>query len=229
MLLTLQPMNEDEKYIEQTDSNDELYQKFVYKTDTGQEPYRIDKFLMNRIEGATRNKIQQAIHNKMVLVNGNEIKPNFKVKANQEIVVYTDTAPEENEILPENIPLNIFYEDDQIIIVNKAPGMVVHPGSGNYDGTLLNGIAWHLQQQNTSINIETLPRFGLVHRIDKNTSGLLVLAKTEGAMRHLAKQFFDHTVDRKYIALVWGDVEADEGTIIAHVGRNLRFRKLFEA
>lgn len=225
--ITLQPMNEEEKYIE-PESNEELYQKFVYKTDSGQEPYRIDKFLMNRIEGATRNKIQQAIHNKMVLVNGSEVKPNFKVKANQEIVVYTDTAPDENEILPENIPLNIFYEDEHIIIVNKAAGMVVHPGSGNYDGTLLNGIAWHLQQ-NTAVDIEALPRFGLVHRIDKNTSGLLVLAKTELAMRHLAKQFFDHTVDRKYIALVWGDVEQDEGTIIAHVGRNLRFRKLFEA
>lgn len=222
-------MNEIEPYTEQNDVNDELYQKFVYKTDAGQEPYRIDKFLMNRIEGATRNKIQQAIHNKMVLVNGNEVKPNFKVKANQEIIVYTDTAPDENEIIPQNIPLNIFYEDAHIIIVNKKPGLVVHPGSGNYDGTLLNGIAWHLQKQNIGINLDTLPRFGLVHRIDKNTSGLLVLAKTELAMRNLAKQFFDHTVDRKYIALVWGDVEQDEGTIVAHVGRNQRFRKLFEA
>jgi pseudouridine synthase, RluA family len=220
-------MNEEEKYTD-LDSNEALYQKFVFKTDAGQEPYRIDKFLMNRIEGATRNKIQQAIHNKMVLVNGQEVKPNFKVKPNQEIVVYTDTAPEENEVIPQNIPLDIFHEDDHVIIVNKEAGMVVHPGSGNYDGTLLNGIAWHLQQ-NAGVDIEKLPRFGLVHRIDKNTSGLLVLAKTELAMRHLAKQFFDHTVDRKYIALVWGDVEQDEGTIIAHVGRNLRYRKLFEA
>lgn len=222
-------MNEKEININPADSNDELYQKYVYNTDAGQEPYRIDKFLMNRIEGATRNKIQQAIHNKMVLVNGNEIKPNFKVKAHQEIVVYTDSAPDENEIIPEDIPLNIFYEDDDIIIVNKAAGMVVHPGSGNHDGTLLNGIAWHLQEQNKTVTADTLPRFGLVHRIDKNTSGLLVLAKNELAMRHLAKQFYDHTVDRKYIALVWGDVEQDEGTIIAHVGRNLRYRKLFEA
>ncbi len=222
-------MSQEDILTEQQDANDELYQKFVFKTDAGQEPYRIDKFLMNRIEGATRNKIQQAIHNKMVLVNGNEVKPNFKIKANQEIVVYTDTAPDENDIVPESLPLNIFYEDDHIIIVNKAAGMVVHPGSGNYSGTLLNGIAGYLQQQNAAINAATLPRFGMVHRIDKNTSGLLVLAKTELAMRHLAKQFFDHTVDRKYIALVWGDVEQDEGTIIAHVGRNLRFRKLFEA
>ncbi len=222
-------MNEAEKYAEQQDLNDELYQKFIFKTDAGQEPYRIDKFLMNRIEGATRNKIQQAIHNNMVLVNGNEVKPNFKVKANQEIIVYTDTAPDENEIVPEPLPLNIFFEDDHIIIVNKAAGMVVHPGSGNYNGTLLNGIAWHLQQQNAAISADTLPRFGMVHRIDKNTSGLLVLAKTELAMRHLAKQFFDHSVDRKYIALVWGDVPQEEGAIIAHVGRHLRFRKLFEA
>ncbi|HOZ84630.1 MAG TPA: RluA family pseudouridine synthase [Niabella sp.] len=222
-------MSETEILSEVQDTNDELYQKFVFKTDAGQEPYRIDKFLMNRIEGATRNKIQQAIHNKMVLVNGNEVKPNFKIKANQEIVVYTDTVPDANEILPENIPLTFFYEDEDIIIINKKPGMVVHPGSGNHNGTLLNGIAWHLQQQNAHINAEQLPRFGLVHRIDKNTSGLLVLAKTELAMRHLAKQFFDHTVDRKYIALVWGDVEQDEGTIVAHVGRNQRYRKLFEA
>ena len=193
-------MNEEEKYIE-PESNEELYQKFVYKTDSGQEPYRIDKFLMNRIEGATRNKIQQAIHNKMVLVNGSEVKPNFKVKANQEIVVYTDTAPDENEILPENIPLNIFYEDEHIIIVNKAAGMVVHPGSGNYDGTLLNGIAWHLQQ-NTAVDIEALPRFGLVHRIDKNTSGLFGTGKTEGYAIS-CQTIFDHTEDRKYIALVW--------------------------
>ncbi|WP_346237192.1 RluA family pseudouridine synthase [Niabella insulamsoli] len=220
-------MSESEVFPE--NANDDLYQKFVFKTDAGQEPYRIDKFLMNRIESATRNKIQQAIRNKMVLVDGNEIKPNFKIKANQEIVVYTDTAPDENDIVPEQLPLQIFYEDDHIIIVNKAAGMVVHPGSGNYSGTLLNGIAWYLQQQNAAINLDTLPRFGLVHRIDKNTSGLLVLAKTELAMRHLAKQFFDHTVDRKYMALVWGDVKGDEGTIVAHVGRNLRFRKLFEA
>lgn len=220
---------EPEDFTEGAGSNDALYQKFVYRTDKGQEPFRIDKYLMNRIEGATRNKIQQAIHNKMVLVDGKEIKPNYKLKGAQEIVVYTDTAPEENEIIPQDIPLNIEYEDAAIIIINKTPGMVVHPGSGNYDGTLINGVAYHLQQEDTAITAATLPRFGLVHRIDKNTSGLLVLAKTEHAMRFLARQFFDHTVSRKYIALVWGDMEADEGTIIAHVGRHQRFRKLFEA
>ncbi len=214
---------------EQQEHNEELYEKFVYKTDKGQEPYRIDKYLMNRIEGATRNKIQQAIHNNMVLVDGKPVKPNFKVKGIQEIVVYTDTTPDESDIVPENIPLNIVFEDEDIMIINKPAGLVVHPGSGNYSGTLLNGVAYYLQQQNAAISEENLPRFGLVHRIDKNTSGLLVLAKTQLAMRHLAKQFFDHTVDRKYVALAWGDVEQDEGTVVAHVGRNLRFRKLFEA
>lgn len=224
-------MNTDEinDFQELQDNNDELYEKFVYKTDKGQEPYRIDKYLMNRIEGATRNKIQQAIHNKMVLVDGKEVKPNFKVKGVQEIIVYTDTTPDESDIVPENIPLNIVYEDNTIIIINKPAGLVVHPGSGNYTGTLLNGVAYYLQQQNAAINKETLPRFGLVHRIDKNTSGLLVLAKTDHAMRHLAKQFFDHTVKRQYLALVWGDMEQDEGTVITHVGRHQRFRKLFEA
>jgi 23S rRNA pseudouridine1911/1915/1917 synthase len=125
--------------------------------------------------------------------------------------------------------LSIFYEDKDVMIINKPAGMVVHPGSGNYSGTLLNGVAWYLQQQNPELSEETLPRFGMVHRIDKNTSGLLVLAKTDLAMRQLAKQFFDHTVNREYIALVWGDVQEDKGTIRAHVGRHLRFRKLFEA
>ena len=211
------------------DNNDELYEKFVYKTDKGQEPYRIDKYLMNRIEGASRNKVQQAIRNKMVLVDGKEVKPNYKLKGVQEIVVYTDTTPEENEIVPENIPIDIVYEDAEVMVINKVAGMVVHPGSGNYNGTLLNGVAYYLQQQNATINEETLPRFGMVHRIDKNTSGLLVLAKTDGAMRHLAKQFFDHTVKQQYLALVWGDMKEDDGTVIAHVGRNLRYRKLFEA
>lgn len=228
-ILKMPEIDDIDKPDEQEAGGDELYQKFIYKTDKGQEPYRIDKYLMNRIEGATRNKVQQAIHNKMVLVDGKEIKPNYKIKGVQEIVVYTDMTPEESEIIPQQMPLNIVHEDDDVLVVNKTAGIVVHPGSGNYDGTLLNGVAWHLQEQNININDETLPRFGMVHRIDKNTSGLLVLAKTSNAMRHLAKQFFDHTVQREYIALVWGDVEQDEGTIIAHVGRNLRYRKLFEA
>jgi len=214
---------------ENQDSNDELYQRFVFNADKGQEPFRIDKFLMNRIEGATRNKLQQAINAGLILVNNKEVKQNYKVKAFDQIVVYSDLSPESTEIVPEKLNLNIVYEDDDILLINKAAGMVVHPGSGNYSGTLVNGIAWYLKNENPSISEETLPRFGLVHRIDKNTSGLLVLAKTDNAMRHLAKQFYDHTVKRHYVALVWGDMQNDEGTIIAHVGRHLRYRKLFEA
>jgi 23S rRNA pseudouridine1911/1915/1917 synthase len=230
--LFLQPMSKEEQNFtngEPNESSDELYERFTFNIDKGQEPYRIDKFLMNRIEGATRNKLQQAINSGMVLVNNKEVRQNYKVKPYDQIVVYSDLSPETTEIVPENIPLNIFYEDEDILIINKPAGMVVHPGSGNYDGTLLNGVAYHLQETNPSVSEETLPRFGLVHRIDKNTSGLLVLAKNEKTMRHLAKQFFDHTVKRQYIALVWGDVQQDEGTIVAHVGRHLRYRKLFEA
>ena len=211
------------------DNNDELYERFNLTVDKGQEPLRIDKFLINRIEGGTRNKLQRAINTGMVLVNGKETRPNYKVRPSDEIIIYSDTSPEQTEVLPENIPLNIVFEDDSLMVINKPVGMVVHPGSGNYTGTLLNGIAYYLRQQNPSVSEEVLPRFGLVHRIDKNTSGLLVLAKNEQAMRMLAKQFFDHTVKRQYVALVWGDVLKDEGTIVAHVGRHQRFRKLFAA
>ncbi|MFN2456691.1 MAG: RluA family pseudouridine synthase [Chitinophagaceae bacterium] len=211
------------------DSNEELYQRFIFNVDKGQEPLRIDKFLMNRIEGATRNKLQQAIHAGLVLVNEKEIHPNYKVKPADQIIIYSDLSPEATEVVPEKLPLNIVYEDDDVLVMDKPAGMVVHPGSGNYSGTLLNGVAYYLQQKNPNITEEVLPRFGLVHRIDKNTSGLLVLAKNDKAMRHLAKQFYDHTVERKYAALVWGDVENNTGTIVAHVGRHLRFRKLFEA
>ena len=221
--------NEDSKQINDEESSDELYQRFSFNIDKGQEPLRIDKFLMNRIEGATRNKLQQAIHAGLVLVNGKPVKQNYKIKPLDKIVIYSDLSPESTEVLPENIPLNIVYEDADILLINKPAGMVVHPGSGNYTGTLLNGVAYYLQQKNPGVTEDTLPRFGLVHRIDKNTSGLLVLAKNDVAMRHLARQFFDHTVKRKYLALVWGEMEQDEGTIIAHVGRNQRFRKLFEA
>lgn len=211
------------------DNNDDLYERFSFKTDKGQEPLRIDKFLMNRIEGATRNKLQQAINGGMVLVNGREVRPNYKVKALDEIIVYSDMNPEEMEIVPEKMELNIVYEDDSIMLINKPPGMVVHPGSGNYTGTLLNGVAWYLKEKIPGFTEDSLPRFGMVHRIDKNTSGLLILAKTDTAMRHLAKQFFDHTIKRQYVAMVWGDVQNDSGTIVAHVGRHMRMRKLFEA
>lgn len=219
----------DEAEINTQDTNDELYERFSIVIDRGQESIRIDKFLVNRIEGATRNKIQKAIDAGMVLVNEKEIKSNYKIRPLDAIIVYSDMDPDDSEVVPEKMDLNIVYEDDDIMIVNKPAGMVVHPGSGNYMGTLLNGVAYYLREKNPNISEELLPRFGLVHRIDKNTSGLLVLAKNDKAMRHLAKQFFNHTVKRHYVALAWGDIINDEGTIVAHVGRNLRFRKLFEA
>jgi 23S rRNA pseudouridine1911/1915/1917 synthase len=211
------------------EGSEELYQRFQFVIDKGQEPLRIDKFLMARIEGGTRNKLQRAINTGMVLVNGKEIKQNYKIKPLDQVVVYSDSTPESTDVVPEPMDLNIVFEDNDLMILYKPAGMVVHPGSGNYSGTLLNGVAHYLKQKNPGVSEETLPRFGLVHRIDKNTSGLLVLAKTDKAMRHLAKQFFDHTVQREYRALVWGNVEEDSGTIVAHIGRNQRFRKLFEA
>jgi 23S rRNA pseudouridine1911/1915/1917 synthase len=213
---------------EQTqETNDELYERFNLTVDKGQEPLRIDKFLMSRIERATRNKLQQAINAGLVIVNGKEVRPNYKVKALDEIILYSDMSPEEAEVVPENIPLNIVYEDDDLMVINKPAGMVVHPGSGNYSGTLLNGIAYYLRQE--GITEDVLPRFGLVHRIDKNTSGLLLIAKTDKAMSHLAKQFYEHTIKRQYLALVWGDMKNEKGTIVTHIGRHMRSRKLFEA
>lgn len=222
-------MAKKKRYFEVQNGTDDLYERFSFTADEGQEPLRIDKFLMGRIERASRNKIQQAIRAGMVKVNDHDVQPNYKVKPRDEIIVYSDMHPEEIEIIPEEMPLRMVYEDKELMVINKPAGLVVHPGSGNYYGTLLNGVAWYLQHQNPAITEDILPRFGLVHRIDKNTSGLLVLAKTAPAMTHLARQFYDHSVTRKYVALVWGDMQHDEGTIRAHVGRHLRFRKKFDA
>ncbi|HEY6901804.1 MAG TPA: RluA family pseudouridine synthase [Puia sp.] len=212
-----------------TEGSEELYERLSLKVDKGQEPMRIDKFLVQRIENASRNKVQKALEAGMVLVNNKQVPSNYKIRPLDEIIVYSEKEAPGEEIIPEQMPLNIFYEDEEVMIINKPPGLVVHPASGNYSGTLINGVAWYLQQKNHSITEQTLPRFGLVHRIDKNTSGLMVLAKTEKAVRSLARQFFDHTVRRQYMALVWGDLTEDTGTIIAHVGRHQRFRKLFDA
>ena len=211
------------------EQDDVLYEQQIIKIDKGQEPLRIDKFLMHRIERATRSKIQRAIAAGLVTVNGAIIKSNYKVKGLDEIIIFSDTSPETSQVKPEPIPLNIVFEDESIIIINKPAGLVVHPGVGNYTGTMLNGIAYYLLQQNPSLTEEALSRFGLVHRIDKNTSGLLVLGKTEHAIGHLAKQFFHHTIQRKYIALVWGDVLENEGTIHVNIARHKKYRKLFDA
>ncbi|HEY8915008.1 MAG TPA: RluA family pseudouridine synthase [Chitinophaga sp.] len=222
------PELEDE--LDNGEGSEELYERVNIQVDKGQEPLRIDKFLMNRVEGATRNKIQQACESSMVLVNEKPIKSNYKVKPGDRIIVYSSKNPESLEVLPEDMPLDIVYEDDDLMIINKHAGLVVHPGCGNYTGTLVNGLAWYLGDEHSrTAVIPAIPRFGLVHRIDKNTSGLLVIAKSDKAMTDLAKQFFDHTVQRQYLALVWGDFEEDEGTIVAHVGRHQRFRKIMDA
>ncbi len=208
--------------------SDELYERLTLTVDKGQEPLRIDKFILNRVVNTSRNKIQTAIGNGMVLVNNQTIKSNYKVKPGDHIIFYSDNDPETYEIIPEEMALNIVYEDDHVMVINKPAGMVVHPGAGNFNGTLINGVAWHLRQQQPDIDEQKLPRFGMVHRIDKNTSGLIVLAKSEIAAVKLARQFFEHTVQRKYIALVWGNFEEPEGTITGNIGRHPRFRKLMD-
>jgi 23S rRNA pseudouridine1911/1915/1917 synthase len=177
---------------------------------------------------ATRNKIQKAIELGHVLVNEKPVKTNYKIRPGDSIITYSETVPESFEVLPEKMDLNIVYEDEDIMVINKPAGLVVHPGSGNYSGTLLNGIAWYLKQQQPDLDENTLPRFGMVHRIDKNTSGLLLLAKSDKAAVDLANQFFDHTVERKYLALVWGNFDEDEGTVTGHVGRHVKLRKIMD-
>jgi 23S rRNA pseudouridine1911/1915/1917 synthase len=219
----------EERDIQIEENTEELYERKSFTIDKGQEPLRIDKWVQEHMTNVTRNKIQQAIEACFITVNGKSVKNNYKVRPLDEIVVLSLSNPISEEVKPEPVPLDIVYEDDAIMVLNKPKNMVVHPGVGNYSGTLLNGIAYHLLQQNPNLDEETLPRYGLVHRIDKNTTGLLVCAKTAEAAAHLAKQFFNHTVSRKYVALVWGNVEEEEGTIVAHIARHQRFRKIFDA
>ncbi len=211
------------------ESSDLLYERLHITVDRGQEPVRLDKFLAARITHSSRNKIQLGIDNGRVLVNQKQPVASYKVRPGDVIVTYSEREVITDSIVPEDIPLNIVYEDGEVMLINKPAGMVVHPGVGNFSGTLINGVAWYLRNQNPGVSEENLPRFGMVHRIDKNTSGLLVLAKTGRAVTSLAKQFFDHTVKREYQALVWGDITEDRGTISAHIGRHQRFRKLFDA
>ena len=200
--------------------NDDLYEHHKFIASDGQEPLRVDKFLMNFIENATRNKIQQAAKAGNILVNNIVVKSNHKVKPKDIVRVVLAYPPAENLLVAEDIPLDIIYEDDAVIVVNKPAGMVVHPGHGNYSGTLVNGLIYHIE--NLPTNSKERP--GLVHRIDKDTSGLLVVAKTEFAMAHLSKQFFDRTTERLYYALVWGNIEEDEGRIEGNIGRSLKNR-----
>lgn len=211
------------------DQSETLYERKTFTVDKGQEPYRIDKWIQMHIEGSTRNKVQQGITSGFLTVNGKTVKSNYKIKPGDEIILMSLINPDHTILKEENIPLNILYEDDALMVINKPSNMVVHPGVGNFSGTLLNGVAYYLRQQNPTVDEESLPRFGLVHRIDKNTTGLIVLAKTGEAAAHLAKQFFNHTVKRKYVALVWGNVEENEGTINAHIARHKQNRKMFDA
>lgn len=202
------------------DNDDELYEHYAINVEKGQKPLRIDKYLMNFIENATRNKIQTAAKNGSIYVNDVQVKSNYKVKPYDQIRVLFEHPPYEFLLTPENIPLDIVYEDDQLLVVNKPAGMVVHPGHGNYSGTLINALTYHFENLPNNTN----NRPGLVHRIDKDTSGLLVIAKTEEAMTSLSKQFFDKTSEREYVALVWGNVEPEEGTIEGNIGRHPKNR-----
>jgi len=199
---------------------DELFEHYSFTAGKGQEPLRVDKFLMNFIENATRNKIQQAAKGGNILVNGQTVKSNHKVKANDQVKVLFEHPPHEYLLTPEDIPLDIVFEDDQLLVVNKPAGMVVHPGHGNYSATLINALIYHFD--NLPVNSNERP--GLVHRIDKDTSGLLVVAKTEHALSHLSKQFFHKTSEREYLALVWGDVKDDEGMVEGHIARHPKNR-----
>jgi len=209
----------------QEQEEQDLYEHLKLIVDKGQSLLRIDKFLMHRVENASRNRIQNAIEAGSVLVNEKPVKSSYKVKPQDVISVVLPHPPRDTEVYPENIPLEIVFEDDDVLLVNKSAGMVVHPGYNNYTGTLVNALVYHFQQ------LPQLPgndgRPGLVHRIDKDTSGLLLISKNERSMAHLAKQFFDHSITRKYIALAWGDI-AEDGTVTGYIGRSVRDRKVMD-
>ncbi len=212
---------------DQEELDDELFEHHRIVADPGQSLLRVDKFLFDRLPNVTRTKIQNGIHDGFVKVNNNPIKPNYKVHPNDVVTVLFPEPPRDTDVKPENIPLNIVFEDEHLLVVNKAAGMVVHPAFQNWTGTLVNALTYHFQ------NLPQMPgndgRPGLVHRIDKDTSGLLVIAKSETAMTSLAKQFFDHSIERTYQALVWGVPEPPEGTINVNVGRSLKDRRVTTA
>lgn len=217
-------MNPDEEEINGGVDDADLYEHHRIEVDPKQTLLRIDKFLMDRLPNATRNKVQNAIKLETVQVNEKGVKASYKVRAGDIITVMLPQPPRGDVVVPENIPLNIVYEDDELLVVNKPAGMVVHPAYQNWTGTLVNALAWHFENLPTGRNGEGRP--GLVHRIDKDTSGLMVIAKTEFSMTHLAKQFFDHTIQRSYRALVWGVPSEDKGTITGHIGRSLKDRRV---
>jgi len=217
-------VNEDLELHDSEQDEEELYEHHRFQVDPGQTVVRIDKFLIDRMPKTSRNRIQVAARNGNVLVNKKAVKPNYRIKPNDDISIVMPFPVRELELIPQNIPLDIVFEDDHLLVVNKPVGLVVHPGYGNYTGTLVNALVYHFSQL-PSLPNNYYGRPGLVHRIDKNTAGLLVIAKTEHALTHLAKQFFDKTTKRIYWALVWGDVP-EAGTVTKAVGRSPRNRKV---
>ncbi|MGB0175800.1 MAG: RluA family pseudouridine synthase [Owenweeksia sp.] len=216
-------MKQDQEAYSEDSENEELYEHHRIEADSGQKPLRVDKFLGNLLPNTSRNKIQQAATAGNIHVNQKAVKSNYRVKPGDIVQVVLSYPPREIELIPEDIPLNIVYEDNHVIVLNKTAGIVVHPGYGNYTGTLVNGLIHHFN--NLPGKDETRP--GLVHRLDKDTSGIMVIAAEEVAMAHLARQFFERTTDRTYHALVWGNVVEDEGTITGHIGRSKKDRKVF--
>lgn len=216
-----------EEFLQENEDLEEggLFEHFRLTVDAGQSSLRIDKFLVNRIENASRSRIQTAADAGNILVNNVSVKPNYKVKANDEILIVMDYPRRELKIIPEDIPLDIVYEDDQLMVINKPPNFVVHPGHGNYSGTLVNALAYYFKDLPLFNNED--PRPGLVHRIDKDTSGLMVVAKTELAKNKLALQFYEKTSERRYQALVWGSLKVEEGTVTENIGRSLKNRQVF--
>ncbi|GJM34622.1 MAG: pseudouridine synthase [Saprospiraceae bacterium] len=220
----LMDLNPEEQ--EDDNSEDDYFEHQEIVIDGKQSPIRLDKFLMDRLMKISRNRVQNAIRAGSIKVNGKEVKPNFRIKPRHVVEITLPRPPgSDTPLLAENIPLDIRYEDDDLIVVHKPTGMVVHPGPGHDSGTLVNALAYYLQDLPV-LDGNTRDRLGLVHRIDKDTSGLLLIAKTDYAMTHLAKQFFDHSIDRTYYALVWGDPEEDQGTVDMNVGRHPRMRQM---
>ncbi len=214
------------KLEEQHEEEEELYEHHKIVADKGQTIIRIDKFLNDRLPNTSRNKIKEATQLGNVLVNGQAVKANYKVKPLDEISIVLPYPPRETDLVAENIHLDIVYEDESLLVVNKGAGMVVHPAYGNYTGTLVNGLLYHFENLPQAKGNEGRP--GLVHRLDKNTTGLMVVAKTERALTLLAKQFFDRTVKRRYQALVWGDIEKEEGRIEGNIWRSKKNRKIMD-
>ena len=211
---------------EELSDQQELFEHHRFKVDPGQSAIRIDKYIFSRMENTSRTRIQNAADAGNILVNNKPVKPNYRVRPGDTIQIVLPDPPREIELIPEDIPINIIYEDDDVVVVNKEAGMVVHPAYGNYRGTLVNALMWHFKDLPLFSTGELRP--GLVHRIDKNTSGILVIAKNELALNRLSKQFFDRTTDRKYVAIVWGVPDPREGTITGHVGRNVKDRKIMQ-